>query len=225
MNKYFIFIMLLGLFSCNGGCGKTEDSSSAFVEVDHDSFVPEAPKEVIGRSVDVRTIVDEKKKVQFRRMACSLVSAQIVAEALGRTKEEVQQRNATPRDADPGQTACFYKWSDYTVPNAGIFIQLMRNPLGEEYPDYVSKMIEGKKEMGERGIEEEAILFKTFQGFGDDGAYSTEAGKYFWRIGEEVVFQIAFNTAHTPQEQYNIATKLAKEATENFLASTTQFKN
>lgn len=215
MNKYLILIALLGLMSCNGGCNNANSSSQVNGEVDHTNFVPKVPKEDIGKDIDLSN--RRGQGTFFRRHACSLVSATSAAEALGKTKEEIVLRNATPRDADPAQTACFYKWTDHDLPNAGLFIQLLRNPLGDEYPNYISLMIQSKLDKGEQTIDGEPIIFKQYRGFGDAGAYSTEGGKYFWRIGEDVVFHIAFNTLHGPEEQYEIAGKLAKTLTENFL--------
>jgi len=94
---------------------------------------------------------------------------------------------------------------------------MFKNPLGNDYPDYVSQMISSKRVLGEQAVEGQAVLYKKFDGFGDDGSYSTEGGKYFWRIGEEMVFQIAFNTTHDPNEQYNAARKIAKAMTENYI--------
>lgn len=217
MNKYLILVALLGFMSCNGGCNESDSSTQVSAEVQHADFKPAVPKEDIGKDVDLSEKISSNKGKFFKRHACSLVSALAVGEALGRAKEEIVLRNATPRDADPAQTACFYKWTDHDLPNAGLFIQLLRNPLGDEYPNYISLMIQSKLDKGEQTIDGEPILFKQFRGFGDDGAYSTEGGKYFWRIGEDVVFHIAFNTLHGPKEQYDIATKLAKTLTQNFL--------
>ena len=61
------------------------------------------------------------------------------------------------------------------------------------------------------------MVFKTLEGLGDDGAYSTEAGKYFWRLGDQVVFSIAFNTTHTPEQQYRIARNLGALLTQNYV--------
>jgi hypothetical protein len=110
------------------------------------------------------------------------------------------------------------KWSDNEVPNAGIFLQMLRNPLvEEEYATYISLMIESKRTQGEQTVEGESTVFRKFEGFGDDGAYSTEGGKYFWRLGEDIVFQIAFNAAFGPEEQYKIARTIAKEMTERYI--------
>lgn len=203
--------------SCNGGCNEATESQSYSTEELHENFVPEKPTVEIGKNVDMAAVIGNGRI--FKKYACNLIPLSVVAEALGRTPQEVTRRNATPRDADPAQTACFYKWSDFEVPNAGIFIQMLRNPLGDEYPDYMSKMIDSKKEVGEQGVGSEAMIFKTFEGFGDDGAYSTEAAKYYWRLGEDIVFHIAFNTAHGPNDQYKAASIIAKAMTEEYLKS------
>lgn len=203
--------------SCNGGCNSGSSSTSGYEEViSHDDFVPPAPTEVIGKNVDIDAII-EKRGGRVIQYACSMVKQQLIAEAIGKTTQELTIRNATPPNENPKQSACFIKWEDFDLPNTGIFIQMIRNPFEDEYPDYISKYVESYRLQGEQAVDEEPVFFKKFEGFGDDGSYSTEAGKYYWRLGERVSFLIAFNTRHSPPEQYRIATTLAKAMTEFYI--------
>lgn len=169
----------------------------------------------VGQGVDIEAVV--KRKGGKLGQACVLVPDRVVAQALGKTAQDIILTNSSNPGPDPDQTSCFYKWDDPDLSNAGVFIQLMRNPMGDEFPTYVSQMIEQKRLVGEQTTDGERTVFKKFEGFGDDGAYNSEDGKYFWRLGEEIVFQIAFNTSHTPEEKYQIATDLARSVTESYL--------
>ena len=214
MIRIVLFIGVLGILSCNGGCNS--GGSIDYSNVTHENFVPPKPKETYGQNVNIDELVASRggRIIQY---ACSLVSTNVVAEALGMNNDQIKQSNATPAAENPVQSACFYKWEDFDLPNSGIFIQIIRNPLGDEYPDYISKYVESYRLQGEQGVDEQPVFFKKFEGFGDDGSYSTEAGKYFWRLGEKVSFLVAFNTTHNPAKQYEIATAVAKELTLNYL--------
>ena len=176
--------------------------------------IGDPPPEPIGKNVDIVKVVTKKKgRLGY---ACHLISADEMSQALGMTPQDIKLSNATPRDADPNQTACFYKWDDPEVVSAGIFIQLLRNPLGDDFPDYIVEFIKQKRSRGEQEANGDAIFLKEMD-WGDDGAYSTELAKYYWRLGEEVILSIAFNTSYSEREQYQIATKIATTLTRNYI--------
>lgn len=218
MMRFSFFICVVVIMSCNGGCNSGSSGSSTIsgANITHENFVPPAPREVIGRNVDIDAII-EKRGGRIIQYTCALLSPQIIADALGKTTQELSMTNATPPAESPQQSACFIKYEDFDLPNAGLFVQMIRNPFPDEYPDYISKYVESYRLQGEQAVDEAPIFFKKFEGFGDDGSYSTEAGKYYWRLGERVSFLIAFNTLHNPAEQYEIATKLAKALTEAYI--------
>lgn len=209
MYKYILLFALALLTSCNG-CQE--------VEVTHDNFIPVAETGAIGKGVDILSVVSRKRGLLGQ--ACDLMPAATVAAALGIAPQAVSTTNSTKAGADPESTSCFYKWDDPDdLFNVGIFVQVMKNPYAdqEEFASYIEQMISSKREIGERSQEGEVTLYKRFEGFGDDGSYSTEGGKYFWRLGDQIAFQIAFNSNKSPDEQYRIARVLAKNLTENYL--------
>lgn len=211
MYKYILVFAFAFLSSCSGCQEKV-------VEVTHDNFVPAEATSDIGKGVDILSVVS--RKLGKLGQACELMPAATVAAALGKTSDQISVVNSTKPGDDPETTSCFYKWEDpEDLFNAGIFVQLMKNPFAdqEEYASYIEQMISSKRERGEQGQDGEVTLFKRFEGFGDDGSYSTEGGKYFWRLGDQVAFQIAFNTNKAPDVQYQMARSLAKELTLNYL--------
>ena len=205
---YFLVIFFCCFSACNQGGGADSASSSG-------EFVPEVPEVAIGANFDVESRL--ANRTRLLPSACAIVRRNEVAEVLGLTVQDLIVTNSTPRDRNPTHSSCFYKWDDGILSNAGVMLQMMRNPNEEEFPDYVSAFIHAFRTKGERGLDEAPIIYEEFHGFGDDGAYSIEGGKYFWRLGEKIIFGIAFNTSHSPEEQYRIATDFAKLMTERFM--------
>ena len=218
MNKFVLFIWVVFIYSCSGGCNQSQDNSMESPSTSSGEFVPaSAPTgNAIGQGFDIEAHIEKKGRILGN--ACSIVPKRTIAEALNVDVRDIYLRNSTPRDEKRTHTSCFFKWDDPELSNAGIMLQMMRNPNEEEFIDYAKKFIEAFRVRGERGVEPgEVIMYEKFEGFGDDGSYSTEGGKYFWRLGDKIIFGIAFNTLHTAQEQYQIATTLAKVMTENYM--------
>lgn len=205
MKYTFLALILVLSFSCK----KTPEEL-------HKSFVPPAPGEIIGKGLDMDAIIAKRGSVLPE--ACSIIPAQFIAEVLGVPESGLTIKDSSPRDETASHNSCFFKWEDPNFVNAGILLQGYINPVSDEYPDFIVEFIDSKRELGENTLEGVQDLFKTFEGFGDDGAYSTVSGRYCWRLGNKVVLSISFNTAHTPKEQYRIATILAKAFTENYIA-------
>lgn len=112
--------------------------------------------------------------------------------------------------------SAFIKWpADF--PNAGILVQVSRNPVYDEYRDWAISYIDSKMTAGEnvQGAAE-MVKFNKYTEHGDSGAYSYEAGKYYWRIGRDYVITIAFNMDWDEKEQYRIATDLGTEIMKKF---------
>ena len=205
MRKVLGFLFAIILIGCNdSGCG------AGGADVFTQTFEP------VGQGVDMKELL-VKRGGQLLPNSCGIVSIDDIAQALELTPRDIEVTDSSPRGANAPHSSCFFKWSDYDLPNAGILFQAMRNPLGDEFPNYVEVFIESKKSTGEQGIDEKPILFKTLSGLGDDGAYSTEAGKYFWRLGNELILSISFNTMHTPEQQYRIARNLGALMTQNYV--------
>ncbi|MFT4567404.1 MAG: hypothetical protein ACI9FN_002370 [Saprospiraceae bacterium] len=179
------------------------------------SFVPPTVDQPIGKGLNIDAIASQRGGLLTS--ARTIVPIEYIAAELGKTVQDIVVKDSSPGGPGATHSSCFFKWSDFEVNNAGLLIQIMINPLGDEYPEYVEKFISSKKSLGEQDTEGEKILFQTLQGIGDDGAYSYEAGKYFWRLGDKVIMSIAFNSAHSEEGQYRIATSLAKQMINNYV--------
>lgn len=112
--------------------------------------------------------------------------------------------------------SCFIKWPS-GFPNAGIMMQVSRNPVYDEYRDWAVSYIDSKKNAGEvLPGSPEPVKFQTYTEHGDSGAYNYEAGKYYWRIDRDYVITLAFNMDWDEKEQYRIATELGTEIMKKF---------
>ena len=202
--KSIILVSLFCYMSCNDqGCNQG------------DVFTREY--EPVGVGLNVEEIIAKRNGLVVANV-CNMVPLEQIAEALGLEATQLEVTDSSEKGANRKSSSCFFKWDDFDLPNAGILFQSMRNPMPDEIPDYVIRFIESKKPTGERGIDEAPILFQDFPGIGDEGAYSTDAGKYFWRLGDKALLSIAFNTTHSATEQYVIARKLATLMTEGYIA-------
>ena len=111
---------------------------------------------------------------------------------------------------------CFYKW-DSSFDNSGIIIQISRNPMHTEYADWANARIMTLLETGEMAIgDTEPAKFEPYREVGDGGAWSYQAGKYYWRIKMDYIIMIAYNTDFPVEQQYETATNIAKEIMKQF---------
>lgn len=101
----------------------------------------------------------------------------------------------SPKDAGGMQVKnTFYKWNDPTNPNTGIFIQLMTNPVFDEYEEYNSIIVSSKLLKGEAapGLPQ-PISFKEKNVGKLKVAYSVEGSRVYWNIGNNYAISLSFN--------------------------------
>ncbi len=207
--KYIIVFLLFGMMACNGnGCGTKGTELVG-------PFTPPTAKNPIGQDLNIDAVIAKRGAILVS--TTTLVPIEEIAEVLGKEVNEILIKDASQSGPGATQSSTFFKWSDYEVDNAGILLQIMKNPLGDEYPDYVTKFIDAKRVTGEQTPEGDREYFKKLEGLGDDGSYSYAAGKYFWRLGDKVIMGVLFNSAHSEEDQYRIATTIGKKMIENYL--------
>lgn len=206
MNRLSILLILcIGLvqFSCKPKTPRPEAEAA----VQQDASKPQKLQksdEATSRAFD-RSVPD----------ACSLLSTSFVSKIINVPADQIKIKDGSS-PSNPKARSCFFKWEG-SIPNAGILIQVMRNPVEDEFPDWVRYFVETKKRDGEQSFSEPGVSydFVDWQLVGDEGAYSTDAGKYYWRIGNEMAFMLAFNTAMDAAEQLAAAELLAPEIMKN----------
>ncbi|MFT6334195.1 MAG: hypothetical protein ACJATI_000927 [Halioglobus sp.] len=145
--------------------------------------------------------------------ACDLLTLETISKYVGFPAASINIADgSSPKNQL--QRACFFKWDGSDIKNAGVMVQLQQNPVADDVPDYLTYMIQSLKSDGENNMNGAVIKFYDWPEFGDDGAYSTEAGKYVWRVGNDWAFMIAFNTTMKARDQQKAAKAYAKEVME-----------
>lgn len=203
--KQLLFIstvLLLTLSSCRKTGGTTNQPSST------------AP---IGKDIDIVSVMTAKGGELGSTY--DYVTDIDVAQAIGKSREEIVFSDPYRQKPDPKSSAGFYKWEDFDVRGAGIFLQIFKNPTDEasEYyiPDYIARFVDQKIASGEKDAAGNVSEFRRLD-WGDAGCYDVESAKYYWSLGNEVAFQIAFNTSHSDEEQLQIASVIAEKLTRKF---------
>ena len=167
-------------------------------------------------NIDIEAVLNSKDELLPNM--CELVTLGDVASIFHLNESDIIKRNSSPTGSNPKQKTCFFKWEDPNFPNSAIMVQAIRNPLGDEYPNYIIEIINTKREKGERSVtDKETHLFVDMDSMADEAIYNSEVGKYFWRLSDKVLFQLAFNTSHTPSEQLKLATQLGDKMIEKYL--------
>lgn len=120
--------------------------------------------------------------------------------------------------------SCFFKWDDPNTPNAGILIQVMANPVFEDYPQYISTFVSSKLKEGEMVIGQDApITYKEFDANGKPGAYSFQQARFYWAGDNDYLFMLAFNVSTLSESKMvKAAEKIAKIVNKNFASKTSK---
>ena len=145
---------------------------------------------------------------------CDLLSKEFMIKELGADDFTFNSKNGGSSETTE---SCFFQWNTAKRPNAGVMFQIMKNPFEAETLVWASEYIKGMK-AGSAGNGSEVVMYSTFEGVGDDGVYSDKLSQYFWRLGNNYVFMLAFNLDNTSEEKLSFAKDLADEAMKNFKA-------
>ena len=149
--------------------------------------------------------------------ACDLVTAEFVSKTLG----VVEARDIYVKDGSGKKAvharSCFFKWDDAASPNAGVLLQIQKNPVEEEFPDWASYYIRSKRDQGDVMPDGSGTYrYKDFPGMGIAGAYNYNLARYTWRTETDNIFMVAFNLPSSEAQQLIWAEKIGKEAMRNF---------
>lgn len=124
--------------------------------------------------------------------ACQMITTGEVQKIIGTSATVMLKESNDP--TNDKVKSCFFKWNDPSMPNAGILVQLMTNPVYDEYPQYISTYVSSKLEEGEMTMDQQApFKYKKFNAAGHDGAYSFEQGRFYWTGDANYAFMLAFN--------------------------------
>jgi hypothetical protein len=148
--------------------------------------------------------------------SCSFLTVEWIKANLNLQDKDVTIKDATdPTKKD--YTSCFFKWVNSDLePDAGILIQIMVNPVYDEFPMWVTKFISAKLTDGESTVDGQApVKFKKFEA-GLEGAYSFESKRFYWRNDDKFLFMLAFNINDDENTLVGKAEKIVAEINKNF---------
>jgi len=140
--------------------------------------------------------------------ACKLIDIKWL-EKLVEAKEDILVTNSTSAK-NPNTNSCFFRWSNDLMPNSGIFLQIVENPVPDEVSNYAHYFVKGKLESGETDMSGNKYEYIPYKTVGIAGAYSAEQGNYFWQVSEERVFMLAFNLGLSSKKEKRYADAIAK---------------
>jgi len=227
--RFILFIMVLGIMACKSdstgsstGTSETQTKPVEGTRAQKEGNIASSQK-TTSAAGNLSTVNEKGKTNSATRSAqtnynvegvpdaCDLLSKETIARYVGQPAESIFLADGSSAQ-NPKARACFFKWDGSALANAGVMVQLQKNPVEEEVPEYFTYLISSKKTEGEKNpASGEVMKYKDWPGFGDDAAYSTEAGKYVWRIGNDWAFMVAFNTVLPPKKQKAAAEVFARE--------------
>lgn len=156
--------------------------------------------------------------------ACDMLSQEWIKETLGLTLTDVTLKEADD-PSNKNARSCFFRWEDPGTPNAGIFIQIMTNPVFDEYDGWISSFVTAKLKEGETALgNEEAFKYKTYDAGKYKGAYSYDLKRFYWNIGNNYLFMLAFNLDIPESMMLNYAEKISAKVNENFSVKVSEMK-
>jgi hypothetical protein len=149
--------------------------------------------------------------------ACEMISESTLQTILNITGSSVNIKEAN----DPGNKSaksCFFKWDSADTPNAGILVQILTNPVYSDYPQYISNYVSSKLTEGETVLgSDKATKFNKFTAGGVNGAYSFDQSRFYWNLGNNYLFMLAFNVSTLSEEKMvKVAEQIVVEVNKNF---------
>jgi hypothetical protein len=159
----------------------------------------------------ISTVTGEEIPLDPLPVACELISAKQMAEFLGKEESAFEILDGNRNQPGANNTACFYKWKDPVYDASGVFIQIQRNSLPDELPDFVMATMNNKKWEGENSMDEPGKSFKyvDYSGLEVPAIYCAEIDRYYFTKGYKYLYSVAFNYPIKEEEMNAIFNKIA----------------
>jgi len=133
--------------------------------------------------------------------ACELLSADSISDIFGVAKSALMILDP-PVVGEEGVSSCFFKWADASTPHGGIFVQLMKNPAFDSYPDYISSFIDDKLAQGESMPGRPGkFQYTEMEAGGVRIAWCFEQSRFYWNLGRNHLCMLAFNLPSMGREE------------------------
>jgi hypothetical protein len=126
--------------------------------------------------------------------ACDIFTADEILSILG-MEQDMEVLDGNRGSSNTNSTSCFYRWNDDDYGMSGVLIQVNRNPLPDEIPDYVTKYMNNKRWEGENSYDDPNTIFKysDMEGFDFPVIYNRETYRYYFGIKNTFLCSVAFN--------------------------------
>lgn len=145
---------------------------------------------------------------------CALVSEAFIGKLIGVDPLYIGKKDGSGKSFT--QRSCFFRWEHDGIANSGVLIQVQKNPIPDEFPDWAAYYVNAKKNEGDKAPDGSSTYrYKDFPGFGVTGAYSSDLGRYYWRLKNDVVFMVALNMPEAKETQLEWAKAIATEVSRN----------
>jgi len=133
--------------------------------------------------------------------ACDLISSDEMLEILG-MEVNLEVLDGNRNKPSTTTSSCFYKWDDMKYDVSGVMVQVNRNPLPDEIPDYVPKYMNNKRWNGERSYDDPDVVFKyeDLEGLEFPAIYNRETYKYYFGIKDTYLCSVVFNYPASPEQ-------------------------
>lgn len=166
----------------------------------------------------ISSVTGEEIPLDPLPVACNLISAKQMAEFLGKEESALEILDGNRNQPGANNTACFYKWRDDVYDASGVFIQIQRNSLPDELPDFVMATMNNKKWEGENSMDEPGKAFKyvDYSGLEVPAIYCDEIDRYYFTKGYKYLYSVAFNYPIKEEEMHAIFNKIANLMLKNF---------
>ncbi|MBK9253956.1 MAG: hypothetical protein IPM42_00560 [Saprospiraceae bacterium] len=199
MKNIFLFLLISTFFACkNDSTNKESESGDTSGENYSNKATNPADLKIPG--------------------ACEMLTEEWIKTTLGLTLSDVTQKEADDPE-NKNARSCFFRWEDPSTPNAGIMIQIMTNPVYDEFDQWVSYFVNAKLSEGEVLLgSDEAHKYKKFDAGNLRGAYSYELKRFYWHLGNDYLYMLAFNLEIPESKMVADAKKIAIEVNKNFAA-------
>lgn len=196
---------------------KSKSDQIAEIDATSDGIDPSsiaAKKAAIQNSKQVTTSLNNTTAALPN--ACSLINTDYIGQVIGVDGNLISIKDGSS-SASKHARSCFFRWEHNGVPNSGVLIQVMENPLPEEVNDWAAYYIQAKLHQGDVDpTGNQSFKYKALDGLGVAGAYNFDMHRYLWRIEEDIVYMVAFNLPATEDQEVKWVKALGKEIMNNY---------
>lgn len=214
--KYLGYIVFMSFLVSFVAC-KPDGSSSDKMEDKDVNNMTEAEALAYEQEMDRKQQVEDEKRRAENKIKdngipnpCVMISKQQISSLFDVEPDAINIKSGSS-PTSKNTKSCFFRWSTPESPNTGMLIQLMTNPVADEVEDWPTKFVESKITDGDNSFDGSGTVYKykRFDGVGDAGAYNYDSGKYVWRLGNDMIYTVAFNITEKEDKQVEQVRKIA----------------